>query len=221
MMLALAVIVTCLIGYLFGSINFAIIITRLFAKKDIRDFGSGNAGMTNVWRNVGKIPAILTITGDFLKGVVAVLIGSVLLPAIAGDNVAFFSGAYLGGIGALIGHIYPVFYKFKGGKGVATSAGVIFMLDPYAFLIVVIVFLLILVISKIVSLASIITAAFYPIATCVVRLLMHEPLFDVIGDSLLAAITGGIIIFMHRSNIKRLWNGTEPKIGHKGKNAKE
>ena len=198
----LALLLAGVVAYLIGSINFAIIVTKLFAKKDIRDFGSGNAGMTNVLRTLGKGPAVLVTLGDFLKGVLAVVIGRLILHLLGGG--APFYGDYLLGLMAMLGHCFPIFYGFRGGKGILVSAGVILMLNWRGLLIILAV-----------SLGSISAAAAYPVSTLIVDLIRKAP--HPFLNALSALIIGGIVIFMHRSNIKRLLNGTENKLGQKKK----
>jgi glycerol-3-phosphate acyltransferase PlsY len=209
--LTLAIVVASLIAYLFGSINFAIIFTKLFIKKDIREYGSGNAGMTNVLRTVGKGAAVLTTLGDFCKGVLAVLLGHLVLHYLGGSDV-FFADYFIA-VSALLGHCFPLYYNFKGGKGILVSAGIIAVLNPWVFLIILTTFLITVIVSRIVSLASIAAAVMFPIATLVLGLIQHE--VTVWYDTLSAVLIAGIVIFMHRGNIKRLKNGTEHKFGQK------
>ncbi len=121
MITILCLLAMVVLSYLFGSVNFAIIVTKLFAKKDIRDFGSGNAGMTNVLRTLGKGPAALTFLGDFAKGALSVLITRLVFTVLLKqpDN---FVVEYAAAFSALLGHIFPLYYGFKGGKGIAVSA---------------------------------------------------------------------------------------------------
>ena len=210
--LILSVVLAGVLAYLVGSINFAIIVSKLFAQKDIRDYGSGNAGMTNVLRTFGKLPAVITTVGDFCKGIIAVLLGHLIIHYIGGATDVFYAD-YLMALLALLGHCFPVFYGFKGGKGILVSAGIILILDPIVFLVVLAVFGIVVAISKIVSLASISAAVAFPIATLVHGLIIRS---DVVWfDTLSALLIGGIVVFMHRSNIKRLLNGTENKFGKK------
>lgn len=210
-LLIVALLLTGFFAYLIGSINFAIIVTRLFAKKDIRDFGSGNAGMTNVLRTLGKGPAAIVTVGDFCKGMLAVLVGHVILRLLSGDFP--FYADYLIALLVMLGHCFPVFYGFKGGKGILVSAGVILALDWRVFLVVFAVFIIVVLLRKIVSLASICTAVSFPIATLVIALLDGSP--HVLWDTLSAVLISAIVIFMHRGNIKRLLNGTEKAFGKK------
>lgn len=210
--LILSVVLAGVLAYLIGSINFAIIVSKLFAQKDIRDYGSGNAGMTNVLRTFGKLPAVITTVGDFCKGIIAVLLGHLIIQFIGGATQVFYAD-YLMALLALLGHCFPVFYGFKGGKGILVSAGIILILNPIVFLVILAVFGIVVAISKIVSLASISAAVAFPIATLIHGLIVRS---DVVWfDTLSALLIGGIVVFMHRSNIKRLLNGTENKFGKK------
>lgn len=200
-------------GYLLGSINFAIIITKLFTGKDIRDSGSGNAGFTNVLRTVGKLPSVLTLLGDFLKGVASVLLGFGLVYLFTADSQLLRFGGYLAAAGAILGHMFPLYYRFKGGKGILVTAGTLVVLDPITLLVILSVFLIVVFITKIVSLSSICAAVAFPITTVVSRAVGRSGY--IIWDALLSFAIAAIVIFMHRENIKRLKNGTEKKIGAK------
>lgn len=214
----LALLISGVVSYLLGSINFAIIITKLFTKKDIRDFGSGNAGMTNVLRTVNKNAAALTLVGDFLKGVVgaafsrfvfaALFTGTELIPAI--------DGAYIGVIFAMLGHLFPVFYQFRGGKGISVCGGAILVADWRVFLLILLTFLIFTLTSKYVSLGSIMASTGYTVYTFVLRFFLdRDPHFLIY--TLLALVATFFTIYKHKANIKRLLNGTENKLGSKGK----
>lgn len=208
----ICLLISVVVAYLLGSVNFAIIVTKLFSKTDIRDYGSGNAGMTNVLRTLGKGPAALTLLGDLSKGVLAVLIARLLFTFVAQqqDN---FVGEYAAAFCALLGHIFPVFYGFKGGKGILVSAGALIMLEPWAFLVCLVVFLILTFITKIVSVGSIGCAVAYPIALYFVRIIQDQPHVGL--EVLMACMVSLLVIFMHRSNIGRLIRGEENKFGKK------
>lgn len=204
-----ATAITALIAYLLGSISFAIIVSKVYAHDDVRKYGSKNAGMTNILRTYGKLPAFFTLLGDFLKGVLAVVIGRWIFSTM---GITAFDAGYVAGFFALLGHLYPVYFGFKGGKGVLTSLGIILVVNPLVFFILLIIFLPILFITKIVSLISITGALLYPVITLVVDLCLRKPaLFDV----LFAALFSVIVIYKHKDNIRRLLNGTEKRIGDK------
>lgn len=191
-MLYLELFFTIVIGYLLGSISFGIIVTRIVKGVDIRDYGSGNAGMTNVLRIVGKGPGAIVLLGDALKGVAAVAVGLYLGGEVYG---------VIGGIMALIGHGYPLYFGFKGGKGVATGLGVMIILVPEVSAIALVIFLLIVFISGYVSLGSILATSSVPIS----MILLHKSLPLII----LGLLGAAFVIYAHRSNIKNLYHGTE------------
>lgn len=204
------------VSYLLGSINFAILFTRAFKKQDIRNFGSGNAGMTNVLRTFGKPLAVLTFLGDFLKGLLSALLGGLVYSLIL--SLPYETGAFLAGIGALLGHIFPIFYKFKGGKGVLTSAAVIVAINPLSFTAVVVVFLIMVVSFKMVSLASVSAALLFPGITAVFGILREG--FS-LSSFVFSVIFSSIVIYMHRSNLARIVNGTEHKFGKKKESGRD
>ncbi len=199
--------VTAVAAYLLGSLNSAIIVSKWKFKQDIRSFGSGNAGLTNMHRVYGKSGAGYTLLGDIAKQVVAVFIGCVLLQQ---------TGAYLAGLFCILGHIFPVYYGFKGGKGVLTAATMILVIDPIVFGVLFVIFVLVLLLTRYVSLSSIIAALAYPAAVYNAALIRGAGAagpFDV----LFAMFIGGLIIFMHRSNIYRLFNNLESKFSFRKK----
>lgn len=207
-MTLLGIVLAALCAYLMGSLNSAIIVSQLYAKEDIRNYGSGNAGMTNILRTYGKIPAAFTALGDFAKGALAVLIGRLIFYILGIDA---FGGEYIAGFFALVGHLYPVYFGFRGGKGVMTSAGVIFVIHPLIFLLLGIIIIPIMFLTRIVSLGSILGAVLFPVLT-----------FFFCGrtwsvDLLFALLMGIVVLFMHRANVKRLLNGTENRFPKKPK----
>ncbi len=204
-------IIGCIsVAYLLGSLNFAVMLSNKKYHDDIRNHGSGNGGTTNMLRTFGKLAAILTFAGDIVKGMAAVTIGSALLGLTFGGHMAAFF--------CMLGHMFPIFYKFKGGKGVATSIGAIFLLSPFVALIMVIVFVIILLGTKYVSLGSIMAALIYPVLLYRVNLIQDGAGWFVannIGwgfDIIFAFLMMVMVIFMHRENIKRLLEGKESKI---------
>ena len=194
-----AVLLCMAIPYLVGSLNFAIIFSRLFFHDDIRKYGSGNAGMTNMLRTYGKLPALATLVCDMLKGAVAVIVGRLLFAD---------WGSAIAGLFVVLGHMFPLFYKFKGGKGVATTAMVVLATNPLVFAILMAMFLIIVIGTKFVSLGSVMCVMIYP------YLLSR---FEIGPNVLSGIIIAALVIFMHRSNIKRLMAGTESKISLKSK----
>ncbi|MBQ9112663.1 MAG: glycerol-3-phosphate 1-O-acyltransferase PlsY [Clostridia bacterium] len=195
-------ILCAVIAYLLGSINFAIIISGKTYKQDIRDYGSKNAGMTNMMRVYGKRAAAFTLLGDALKAIVAGLIGYAFLGQL---------GAYIAGCGCVIGHMFPVFFKFRGGKGVVTAAMSIMMCNPYVFLILVILFVLIVAMTKYISLGSVMCVLIYPF----ILNGMDTWLSGGCPYVLFALLISVLVIFKHRENIKRLREGTESKFSFK------
>lgn len=210
-LIALPLVALC--SYLLGSINTAIIVSRVYAGDDVRLHGSGNAGMTNILRTYGKVPAVFTAVGDFLKAVAAVLLGRLIF-YLAGLSAFPLDAGYIAGLFVLLGHIFPVFFRFRGGKGVMTALGVIFMTNPIAFLIIAAIFVPLVCAVRIVSLGSVLGAAAYPFVTWAVRHFQgREPLYD----TLCAAVIAVLILYMHRANIRRLLSGTENKFERKKK----
>jgi len=213
-MLIAAVLLSALCAYLLGSLNFGIIVSRLFYHKDIRQFGSGNAGMTNILRTFGKGAAAGVLCGDVLKGTAAALLGRLFFTLLAPALAPVF-GAYVAAVGALLGHLFPLYFGFKGGKGIAVATGAIFVIHPVVILTLIVVFLVIVVCSRIVSLGSVIVAALYPLLTGLYCAFFGAPAGTLWPQVLFAAAIGGIVLYMHRANIKRLLAGTEYKFGQK------
>lgn len=226
---ALPTLALMVASYLLGSISFSIIFTKMFSKEDIRNMGSGNAGTTNVLRSVGKRAAILTFVFDILKCVVSVLLAKFVLEYICSTSdaptyIASY-GLYLAGFCCSIGHMYPVFFRFKGGKGVLTVATMMVMVDWRVGIAVIGVFVVTVAISRVVSLGSIASGIAYPITTFLVTF-FADYYFDTSAVSLkyvlivtaITAFMGAIVILKHRGNIVRILNGTEKKLfGNKKK----
>lgn len=215
----LALAFTVVFSYLFGSLNSAIIVCKLWKHKDIRDYGSKNAGLTNVLRVFGKGPALATLIFDLIKGVAAVLVCRIVVTDLM--NVTFFGDSkfigYLAGFIVMIGHIFPVFYGFHGGKGVLIAATTLLTIDPLTCALSVGVFILLVVATKYVSVGSIAAAISYPIFTFVVQSFIIKYPEGVIPNTIVAALIGAVIVYMHKPNIQRLLNGTENKFGSKKK----
>lgn len=212
-MSVVSILCSAVAAYLLGSLDFGIIVSTVFYRKDIRTVGSGNAGMTNILRTFGKGAAAVTLAGDMLKGVGAVLLAKYLFSAFSGISPMYC--AYIAAIGALLGHLFPLYFGFKGGKGVSVAAGTIIGIQPLLVLPLLLVFLLVVVCTRIVSLSSIIVAALYPIVTLIYYTVWGDGTSDPIVNTLFAALMGGIVIWMHRSNIARLRAGTEYRFGEK------
>ena len=194
-------IVVALLSYFIGSISFSVIFSRKFAGFDVREKGSKNAGTTNVLRTVGKKVAALTLVCDILKGVIAILLAMM----ISKENILL---QYIAGFFAILGHTFPIFFEFRGGKGVATALGVLIMLNWKIGLICLIFAIVLMAITKMVSVGSILAAVLYPILT----IFIEEFNFSTVLVSVLIA---GLVVFNHRQNIKRIKNGTENKLSFK------
>lgn len=190
-------------GYLLGSLSFAVIVSRLMGLSDPRSYGSGNPGATNVLRSGNKKAAILTLVFDALKGYLPVL--AVLL---WGERLGLGEGtAAMVGLAAFLGHLWPVFFKFEGGKGVATAAGVLLAINPLLGAATLATWLIIAYFSRYSSLAAIVAALFAP---------FYQMLIWGAGPIVLAAgVMGLLLVWRHEGNIKKLLNGTESKIGQK------
>ena len=205
------IILVLIIGYLLGSLNTSILVGKLYGT-DIRKHGSGNAGMTNTLRTLGKVAALLVIVGDMLKGILAFIIGNLIIsnsipPEISIDVIGI--GGMAGGIAAIAGHNWPLYFGFKGGKGILTSFSVVLMMDWKLGLILLGIFLIIVVSTRFVSLGSIIASIAFPITAFIKG--------NGIVFTVFAAILAVLATIMHRSNIKRLLTGTERKLGSKKK----
>lgn len=197
-------LIAILLGYLIGSISFAVVVSRLMGLDDPRKYGSGNPGATNVLRSGNKLAALLTLVGDALKGAVAVLIARALAPNLGLD----FLDVMLAGVAAFFGHLYPVFHRFVGGKGVATAAGVLIALSPVVGLATVATWLIIAFFFRYSSLAALVAAIFAP--TFWLYLFGPGPaVWPVLAMS-------ALLIWRHRSNIAKLLRGQESRIGDKG-----
>ena len=209
-------------AYAIGSINFAIIISNIWIKRDIRKFGSGNAGATNVVRSVGVVPGILTFLMDFLKGVAAAYIGYLAYGYLA-NFVSFpiinaLSVAYLCGTVCQLGHIFPLFFDFKGGKGIATTGGILLILDWRILVVCLLAFGIPFAFSGIISLGSCITAVAMPVAAIIFSI--GAPLPDFIFRMVLAFVMAAAALIRHKENINRLVKGQEKPIFGKKKEDK-
>ena len=203
-------IIVSIIAYLIGSISFSVIFSKKLGGFDVRTKGSGNAGSTNVLRTVGKKAAILTLICDCLKGVIAVLIA-----VIAGNIVKTLDKALLvklAGIFVVLGHTFPIFFNFKGGKGVATSLGVILIINWKIGLICLVFALLLMALTKFVSLGSVSAAVLFPVLT----IFMHTNYIAEGNYIIFGIILAALVIYNHRTNINRLLEGKENKLSFKG-----
>ncbi len=197
-----------LAGYLIGSLSFAVIVSRLMGLSDPRSYGSGNPGATNVLRSGNKAAAILTLVFDALKGYVPVL-----LVLLFGPDIGLGEGtAALVGLAAFLGHLWPVFFGFKGGKGVATAAGVLLAVNPLLGAATLATWLIVAYFTRYSSLAALVASVFAP---------FYQMLIWGMGPVVLTAgLMGLLLIWRHEANIRKLLNGTESRIGQKAAGAK-
>lgn len=192
-----------IIGYVIGCISFGYIIGKLFKNRDIRDVGSGNAGTANVIRNFGWVPGLLTFAGDVLKGVVASLIGLWL---------AGWAGACIGGLAAVLGHIWPVFLKFKGGKGVATSFGVFLVIMSWHAVMVFILCVTLIALTKTMSVGSLVGTVLMAVLSWVFFFARGWLPITEIWVPITCTILLVLVFYSHRANIKRLAEGKENQL---------
>lgn len=207
-------IIIAVIAYLIGSINFSIILSKRMAGFDIREKGSGNAGTTNMLRAVGKKAAVITLICDILKGVVSILIAVLVGKIIKNlDNALLVQ---LAGIFVIIGHTFPVFFKFKGGKGIATALGVLLMINWQIGLICLIFALVLMSLTKMVSVGSIAAAILFPILVAFIDQNYIVPTSNSNWSYLVfSIIVSLLVIFNHRANVQRILNGTENRLSFK------
>jgi glycerol-3-phosphate acyltransferase PlsY len=198
----LALICSVLVVYLIGSFPTSFVLARVLKGIDIRQVGSGNAGATNVLRSVGKLPALITLIVDILKGVIAV---TLIANYFYSFDIDLKYDAYRGimGIAVVCGHIWPVFLKFRGGKGVATTLGVAIGLTPFALIPVALIWFLVFYITNFVSLASIMALLLFPAIACVLK----YPFFVIVSSVVICSM----VIYKHADNIRRLVRGEENK----------
>jgi len=207
-------VIAIVLAYLIGSINFAVIFSKLFTKKDVRDMGSGNAGATNVLRTAGLLPGILTFLFDALKGFTACFVGKVIFLSAAYNGGSFPYGeyavylAFACGLACMLGHVFPVFFRFKGGKGVAVAVGIFAVCCPIAIILGLSVFALALIISKIVSLSSLLAT----VTVVVFSAVFYDKSASLLPQIILSVSMGAVVFLKHIDNIKRLISGTEKKI---------
>ena len=203
-LMIIGAVIVVISSYLLGSINFAIIVSGKRFKEDIRSYGSKNAGMTNMLRTYGKRAAGLTLAGDALKAIFACLIGYALIGQL---------GAYIAGLFCMLGHVFPLFYGFRGGKGVVTAFATVLMCDPLIFLILIVLFVLIVFFTKYLSLGSIMCMLLYPLLLDrITRLITGGTTSPYV---IFAVLIGVIVAIKHWENIKRLATGKENKFSFK------
>ena len=208
-------VIMAIIAYLIGSVNFSVIFSKKFAGFDVREKGSGNAGSTNMLRSVGKKAAALTLVCDVLKGVVAIVIAIIVGNIIQDSNKELL--LQIAGIAVVLGHTFPIFFQFKGGKGVATSLGILLMSNWQIGIICLVFALVLMALTRMVSLGSCAAAVLFPVLTLFINdhytvLTEGKQGSTYLVYSIIMAI---IVLFNHRSNIKRILNGTENKLSFK------
>ena len=204
-------VITAIIAYLIGSVNFSVILSKKMAGFDVREKGSGNAGTTNMLRSVGKKAAALTLICDVLKGVVAILIAMFIGWAFKVENQALL--VQIAGIAVVLGHTFPIFFGFKGGKGVATSLGILIMSNWQIGLICLVFGVLLIALTRMVSLGSCAAAVLFPVLTLFIT--DNYIVSQGSGYLIYSIILAVIVLFNHRSNIKRIMSGTENRISFK------
>ena len=211
-----AYIIVAIIAYLIGSVNFSVLISKKMAGFDVREKGSGNAGTTNMLRSVGKKAAAITLICDILKGVVSIVI-AIIIGNIT-KNLDRELLLQIAGIAVVLGHTFPIFFGFKGGKGVATSLGVLLMSNWQIGLICLVFAIVLMALTRIVSLGSCGAAVLFPVLTLFIN--QH---YTVLTEGkngrvylVYSVILAIIVLYNHRSNIKRILSGTENKLSFKG-----
>lgn len=204
-------ILMAVIAYAIGSVNFSVILSRKMAGFDLREKGSGNAGTTNMLRTVGKGAAVLTLVLDILKGLVAILLAKYVVGNIAKEaNVAIL--VQLAGFFVIVGHTFPMFFGFKGGKGVATALGVLLLINPLIAGICLVFALTVMILTRMVSLGSIMAAILFPVLTIFIstNYIANDYSYIIFGIAMAA-----FVIFNHRANLKRIYNGNENRLSFK------
>ncbi len=220
-MMWLCYIIMIAVPYLLGGINTSIIVTKLKTGKDIRTMGSGNAGLTNTLRTQGKAVAGIVLLGDVAKSVLAIWAVRLAFQFLGGvDTTVLENGmnwvGYMAGFMAVIGHVFPVYYGFRGGKGVLSAISAIFTLDWRTGCVLLAVFIIIVAITRYVSLGSCIASSLYGFGTLAFVYFMDGDPAGIVC-TFIAFFTAALVIFMHRGNIKRLATHTEKKLGEKAK----
>ncbi len=204
--------------YLLCGINSAIIVTRIKSHQDIRELGSKNAGLTNTLRTQGKLAALFVLLGDVLKGVLSVIIVRLAFFYLAGIDTTVYANNmnYVGFVAALtgiLGHVFPVYYGFRGGKGILVSVSILMTVEWLPACILLGLFIIAVAITRYVSLGSCLAAILYGPTVLVYGLVTGDPCAVI--NTVIALLIGALIVYMHRSNIVRLKNGTEKKLGQK------
>ncbi len=212
----LPLLISAVVSYVLGSLDFAIIVTKLIVKEDIREKGSGNAGATNVLRSHGKGLAALTTLGDVGKCVLSVLLAQFVWFPLCGEPVFAYYGSYVAGLFCVLGHMYPLFFGFRGGKGVLTILGMMLVLDWPVALIGLAVFIVVVLLSRMVSLGSILAGVSLCVSIFVqYKFIQQASYSSTLYVTAMVILVVALAIMKHASNIKRILNGTENKFGSK------
>ena len=204
-------IIVAIVAYLLGSISFSVIISKKMAGFDVREKGSGNAGATNMLRSIGKGAAALTLLADALKGVVAILFAIIVGAIVKDTDKALL--VQIAGIAVVLGHTFPIFFGFKGGKGIATSLGVLLMTNWKIALICLVFALVLMALTKMVSMGSVGAAILFPVLVLFIN--TNYTVSEGSSYFVYSVILAVLVAFNHRSNIKRILNGTENKLSFK------
>ena len=222
-------LISAVAAYLLSSINTSIIVTRIVKHEDIRNLGSGNPGFTNVLRCVGKVPAAITFIGDFLKGVISLIIPFILTINVQHSDIDLYRGLmmHIAGLSVVFGHMFPVYYGFKGGKGVVASASVMLLVDWRILVLELVIFAIMFALTKTISKCSLVCAVFIPVLTVFLRIMDAAGVLSFIAPTpnpsiaficcigFITLINAVAVIVKHKDNIKRILNGTEKKITDK------
>ena len=217
-----ALLIAAIVAYLLGSVNWAILITRWFVHKDIRTFGSGNAGATNVLRSQGTVPALLTAVGDLAKSILATWLGGWLLANVHVADAALnvnvdtlaLIGQYIAGFACIIGHVLPIFYCFRGGKGVLATLGMFLVADWRVALLCLTLFVAIVAVCRLVSLGSVIAIGYGPLLILIFHVWVDKMSLPMVAFTTAMTVAVAVVIVVkHADNIKRLVAGTERRIG--------
>ena len=210
LIVGLAFVFCIVVSYLLGSVNFALVVSKIFYHDDVREHGSGNAGATNMGRSYGKKAAVLTFLGDGLKGVISILIACAIFAHPTSEKYYIFLvyAAYLSAFFCIFGHVFPCFSRFRGGKGFATMSMSVIALNPFIALVLLCIYIPLVAMTRYISLGSVVIALFYPI-------ILHS--FDTITmrygvPSLIALMIAALVTWAHRGNLKRIMDRTERKI---------
>ena len=201
-------ILMAVIAYAIGSVNFSVILSKRMAGFDVRERGSGNAGSTNMLRSVGKGAAALTLILDIGKGLIAILIAFLIGKIASEANPAIL--VQIAGFFAVVGHTFPVFFGFRGGKGVATSLGVLLLINPLIGVICLVFALVVMAFTRMVSLGSIMAAILFPVLTIFIT---DNYFVDGYSYVVFGIAMAALVIFNHRANLKRIYAGNENRLG--------